>query len=124
MNVKLQRYYNNLCTKVKNDIALTRDKYYFTELEKGSGNIKREWSAVNKILNKPSKANTITELDIDGKTIINNFDIANQFNNYFVKCARNSMPLATNKLCSCKDDDLLISETCQPNSFYFDPFTA
>ena len=48
-----------------------------------STNSKESWRAINELLYRQSKATTINEVNVNGKSIAGDKDIANEFNKYF-----------------------------------------
>ena len=46
-------------------------------------NSKESWRTINELLNRKSKATTINEVNVNGKSIAGDKDIANEFNKYF-----------------------------------------
>jgi hypothetical protein len=43
----------------------------------------KSWQAINELLNRKSKTTTINEINMNGKTIVGDEEIAKEFNKYF-----------------------------------------
>ena len=63
-------------------IKETKKLYYNSKLAT-STNSKESWQTINELLNRQSKATTINEVNVNGKSIAGDKDIANEFNKYF-----------------------------------------
>ena len=59
-------------------------RHYFThKIASCEGDLKRTWQTINNVLNKKSKTTNIASLNIDGKHISTNADIAGSMNSFF-----------------------------------------
>jgi SLT domain-containing protein len=46
-------------------------------------NSKESWQTINELLNRKSKTTTMNEINMNGKTIVGDEEIAKEFNKYF-----------------------------------------
>ncbi len=79
-------YYFEAYKQCKNQlnrcIKETKKLYYNSKLAT-STNSKESWRTINELLSRQSKATTINEVNVNGKSIAGDKDIANEFNKYF-----------------------------------------
>ena len=79
-------YYFEAYKQCKNQlnrcIKETKKLYYSSKLAT-STNSKESWRTINELLNRQSKATTINEVNVNGKSIAGDKDIANEFNKHF-----------------------------------------
>jgi predicted Rossmann-fold nucleotide-binding protein len=63
-------------------IKETKRLYYNSKLANRT-NSKESWQTINELLNRKSKTTAINEIDMNGKTIVGDEEIAKKFNKYF-----------------------------------------
>ena len=80
--VLMQSYRHTRNGVNKMNTELKRD-YFTHKIASCEGDLKRTWQTINNVLNKKSKTTNITSLNIDGKCISTNADIAESMNNFF-----------------------------------------
>ena len=71
-------------------------QHYQEKIHNNSGDIKKTWKIINEVINKSKKANKI--LKNENNEIIDQADIPNQFNKYFIELGdnlSNDIPLST-----------------------------
>ena len=84
----------------RKNIQLKRN-YFSNKIALQNGDIKCIWKAINLVLNGKSKTTNITSLDIEGKQICNNKNIAESMNQFFYNIGINlskSIPSTVNPL--------------------------
>ena len=64
-------------------IDLLSIDYFTHKIASCEGDLKRTWQIINNVLNKKSKTTNIASLNIDGKHISTNAEIAESMNNFF-----------------------------------------
>ena len=79
----LTQSYRHICNKVNKINGELKSDYFTHKIASCEGDLKRTWQTINNVLNKKSKTTNITSLDIDGKHISTNVDIAESMNNLF-----------------------------------------
>ena len=79
-------YYFQAYKQFKNQlnqcIKETKRLYYNSKLA-NSTNSKASWQTINELLNRKSKTTAINEINMNGKTIVGDEEIAKEFNKYF-----------------------------------------
>ena len=79
----LMQSYRHIRNKV-NKMNEELKRHYFThKIASCEGDLKRTWQTINNVLNKKSKTTNIASLNIDGKHISTNADIAESMNSFF-----------------------------------------
>ena len=58
-------------------------EYFTNKIASCEGDLKSTWKTINNVLNKKSKTTNISSLNIEGKNISTNADIAESINNFF-----------------------------------------
>ena len=74
------KHIRNKVNKLNGD--LKRD-YFTQKITSCEGDLKNTWKTINQVINKKSKTTHIPSLNVDGKHIANNDDIAESMNNFF-----------------------------------------
>ena len=74
------KHIRNKVNKLNGD--LKRD-YFTQKITSCEGDLKSTWKTINQVINKKSKTTHIPSLNVDGKHIANNDDIAESMNNFF-----------------------------------------
>jgi len=80
-NTTKYKTYRNLYNHVLRD---AKKKYYDTEFQKNTSNLKRTWELIKSAMNANSSKQTITNLFVDGINHTEPCDIANVLNQFFV----------------------------------------
>ena len=76
---KHQRTRNQVNIKLRN----AKTNYYSSKIFNQKYNPKKAWRSINNLLGKQNKNSKINELILEGNTLNNPKDIAEDFNNYF-----------------------------------------
>jgi hypothetical protein len=80
-NTTKYKTYRNLYNHV---LRAAKKKYYDTEFQKNTSNLKRTWELIKSAMNANSSKQTITNLFVDGINHTEPCDIANVLNQFFV----------------------------------------
>ena len=107
--------YKTLRNKVTKAIRDALQSCYLGIIDENRENPKRMWKAVNKVLNRDTNSVGVSSLDIEGRTLTKEKDIAEALNQHFVTVG----PKLAEKLESKNDDDLLIKINAQTKNFKF-----
>ena len=78
----MQAYRNIRNQANKLNVELKR-KCFTNKISSCEGDLKSTWKTINNVLNKKSQTTDISSLNIDGKHISTNADIAESLNNFF-----------------------------------------
>ena len=111
----LWQAYKTLRYKVTKAIRDALQLYYLGIIDENRENPKRMWKAVNKVLNRDTNSVGVSSLDIEGRTLTKEKDIAEALNQRFVTVG----PKLAEKLESRNDDDLLIKINAQTENLKF-----
>ena len=109
--------HKHLRNKVARKIRHAIHSYYHGLIEENQGDPKRMWKVINKVLDKATPSTEISSLEVGGKTITNEKDIAESLNHHFVTVG----PKLASKLESKPDDDSLKLINYQQNKMIFVP---
>ena len=74
--------YRTLRNKLNNKIKYMKASYYQSKID-NSTDSRALWKTINQVLNRKSKDTEITEIEVNKKSITDQKEIANLFNNYF-----------------------------------------
>ena len=107
--------YKHLRNKVTRKIRDAIQSHYLGLIEENKGNPKRMWQAINKVLDKAKPSTEISSIDVEGKTIKKEKDIAKALNHQFTTIG----PKLASKLESRSDDDSLKHINTQQNKMAF-----
>ena len=90
--------YKNYKNKLVNIIRISQKQYYNDLLDKYHSNITMSWKIINNILNRQTKGSTNINAKFykNGNQIVDESDIANEFNKYFVNVGNNLASKITN----------------------------
>ena len=105
----LRQAYKTLLNKVFKAIRDALQSYYLGIIDENRENPTRMWKAANKVLNRDTNSVGVSGLDIEGRTLTKEKDIAEALNQHFVTVG----PKLAEKLESKNDDDPLIKSTCK-----------
>ena len=84
-NEIIKELYNQKRNEVNREIKRSKNIYYIQHLEENSNNIKKIWSGIREIVNiKNTISPKLTQLNVNGKTIVNPKEIATNLNAFFV----------------------------------------
>ena len=86
------RQTRNKVNKLNTDL---KREFFTNIIASHNGDLKNTWKTINTVLNKKSKTTQIAALQVDGRQICNNGNIAESMNVFFVVLA---IPLATRYL--------------------------
>ena len=89
--------------------------YYLGIIDENRENPKRMWKAVNKVLNRDTNSVEVSSLNIEGRTLTKEKDIAKALNQHFVTVG----PKLAEKLESKNDDDPLVKINAQTKNLKF-----
>ena len=81
--------FRRLRNRVTQMIRTAETNYYKNSLIENQGNNKKTWQTIKTILNKPRAKILPSEIKTNNGYLTNNFDIANEFNNYFANVGAN-----------------------------------
>lgn len=113
--------YKSHRNKYTNAIRSAKKKYFSDEFSRCSNNIKSTWKVINQLLQRERATAQLPSVFRNGEDFINNpFDIAEQFNDFFVnigqKLANNIPPCHGNPLDSIKGTFPVISSFELPDT--------
>ena len=108
--------YKVLRNKVTQKIRDAIQSHYHGLIE-DKGDPKRMWKAINKVLDKATPSTEVSTLDVEGRTITKEKDIAEALNHHFTTIG----PKLASKLESRSDDDSLKYINAQQNKMMFVP---
>ena len=66
------------------EIKKSKKQYYAEYFAENVNNIKKTWDGIRKIVNIKKKAVNSTRLNIGGKIVVNDKEVASHFNKFFV----------------------------------------
>ena len=114
-SLDLWQAYKTLRNKVTKAIRDALQSYYLGIIDENRENPKRMWKAVNKVLNRDTNSVGVSSLDIEGRTLTKEKDIAEALNQHFVTVG----PKLAEKLESKNDDDPLVKINAQTKNLKF-----
>ena len=79
----LMQSYRHMRNKANKINAELKRDYFTHKIASFEGALKRTWQIINNVLNKKSKTTNIASLNIDGKHVSTNAEIAESMNNFF-----------------------------------------
>ena len=82
--------YNLLRNRVNREIKKSKKKYYADYFNDHVKDIKKTWEGIKKIVNLKKNSNRTTQLNLGGKIIDNDKEIATNFNNFFANVGVNT----------------------------------
>ena len=89
MNCK--RLYNLLRNRINRDLKKSKKKQYYEQyFTEHVINIKKTWDGIKKIVNLKKNSNRTSQLNVGGKAIDDNKEIATNFNHFFVNVGPNT----------------------------------
>ena len=84
-NQRIKEIYNQARNRVKNKLKKSKQDHFKSYFEEQSTNIKKTWEGIRKLVNvKKPTTFSVSQLNINGKTIDDTNAIANSFNSFFV----------------------------------------
>ena len=84
-NEGIKRLHNMFRNRVNREIKKSKKEHYAHYFEENKNNIKKTWDGIRSIINiKKSKRDLITKIKINDKIILNQNEIAESLNNFFV----------------------------------------
>lgn len=87
-NVEVKKHFKMISKEIKVLVAKTKEEYYLSKFDEVGCDMKKSWQLVDEITSYSSKRIESTNmLIINGNTITDSYDIAENFNNYFVNIA-------------------------------------
>ena len=89
-NENCKRLYNLLRNRVNKELNKSKKKYYSDYFTEYVNNIKKTWEGIKKIVNFKKNSNRSMQLNIGGKIIDNDKEIATNFNNFFTNVGPNT----------------------------------
>ena len=87
----LMQSYRDIRNKVNKMNGELKREYFTHKIASCEGDLKKTWQTINNVLNKKSKTTNIASLNVDGKHISTNADIAESMNNFFCTLDRLSV---------------------------------
>ena len=109
--------YKHLRNKVTQKIRDAIQLHYHGLIEENKGDPKRMWKVINEVLDKATPSTEVSTLDVEGRTITKEKDIAEALNHHFTTIG----PKLASKLESRFDDDSLKHINAQQNKMMFVP---
>ena len=89
-NENCKRLYNLLRNRVIRECSKSKKQYYAEYFKENVNNIKKTWEGIRKIVNIKKMSTKTSQLNIGGKIIDDEKDIATNFNNFFVNVGPNT----------------------------------
>ena len=89
-NENCKRLYNLLRNRVNREIKKSKKQYYTEFFEGNLNNIKKTWEGIRKIVNIKKMSSKTSQLNIGGKVIDDDKELANKFNDFFVNVGPNT----------------------------------
>ena len=89
-NENCKRVYNELRNSVNREIKRSKKLYYANYFEENINNIKKTWQGIRKIVNLNKYSSKTSQLNIGGKIIDDNHELATNFNKFFVNVEPNT----------------------------------
>ena len=83
-NENCKRVYNLFRNRVIRECSKSKKQYYAEYFAENVNNIKKTWEGIRKIVNLKKHASKTSQLNIGGRIIDDNRDLATNFNNFFV----------------------------------------
>ena len=83
-NMNCKRLYNLFRNRVNVELKKSKKRYYVDYFTEHVNNIKKTWDGIKNIVNLKKTPKRTTQLNIRGKIIDNNNEIATNFNSFFV----------------------------------------
>ena len=84
-NIQNYRNFRNLFNKT---LRASKKLYFDTNFEKARKNPKKTWDLIREATGSNSNNSKIDKITVDGKTLDNPLDIANEFNNFFTSAGK------------------------------------
>jgi len=81
--------YNTFKNRVSSIIRRVKCKFYCNKFDSVRGDVRETWKIVNSIINSKSGSKSIDEIEVEGRSITDSQDIAEEFNSYFRDVAVN-----------------------------------
>ena len=83
-NMNCKRLYNLFRSRVNRELKKSKKIYYVDYFIEHVNNIKKTWDGIKNIVNLKKTPKRTTQLNIGGKIIDSNNEIATNFNSFFV----------------------------------------
>ena len=83
-NENCKRLYNLFRNRVNREFKKSTKQYYAEYFAENVNNIKKTWDGIRKIVNIKKKAVNSTQLNIGGKIVVDDKEVASHFNKFFV----------------------------------------
>lgn len=83
-NEKLKNYFKKYRNKLQIQIRELRDSFYAKCFDNCNGNSRAIWKVINEVTNQKTKGSPEISLNINGNTVSNSVDVANEFNQFFL----------------------------------------
>ena len=97
----LREAYKQLRNRINRQNIELKKNYFTDKIASQKGDIKGAWKTINLVLNGKSKTTNITSLDIEGKQVCNNKNIAESLNHFYCNIGINlskNIPITENPL--------------------------
>ena len=98
-NENCKRLYNLFRNRVNRELIKSKKNYYTDYFADNVNNIKKTWDGIRKIVNIKKYSSKTSQLNVGGKIIDNDKDIASHFNEFFVNVGpstENTIPKVPN----------------------------
>ena len=89
-NLEIKRLYNLFRNRVNRELKKAKRNYYTKYFDENNNNIKKTWEGIRSIINIKSTKSTISQIKVNNKVIINQKEIVDTLNNFFVNVGPNT----------------------------------
>ena len=89
-NLEIKRLYNLFRNRVNRELKKAKKNYSTKYFEENNNNIKKTWGGIRSIINIKSTKSTISQIKVNNKVIINQKEIVDTLNNFFVNVGPNT----------------------------------
>ena len=89
-NLEIKRLYNLFRNRVNRELKKAKKIYYTKYFEENNNNIKKTLEGIRSIINIKSTKSTISQIKVNNKVIINQKEIVDTLNNFFVNVGPNT----------------------------------
>ena len=87
-NKSLEVQYKTFKNKLNNLLRSSEKSYYKSILDKNKNNLSKLWKTINTVINRKKQPHKTVTFKHSNKEIVNNLDIANHFNNYYLNVTK------------------------------------
>ena len=113
----LEVQYKTIKNKLSNLLRSCEKTYYKNKLEQNKNNLSKLWKTLNTVINRKKISNKNVTFKHNNKEIVNNLDIANHFNKYYLNITKE----ISSKIPKCSEDPCKYMTDKLKSSFFFTP---